>query len=436
MKIKEYLANKVFLLRNLFLWGNVALLVLFLAVLAKDNCRGWKNYQQEFKKLEVARLQQKVNDATTPEMKDAAALELKAAKKMPIEIRQIWSQDVNAVDRCITCHTGYDPLQNSGLTTEFKQQPFSAPADSVSLEIHKAHNLEKFGCVICHGGQGIATEVKAAHGEVEHWEKPLLRGALLQSSCVKCHDNHAELKVKGEVYTGEIVRAKKLFHEFGCIGCHQVGGEGGVISVDLREETSNKPLSRIDFSHSGLPKEEWTLANWIKIHLVKDPAIVTPGDPTGSFNTEPIAPSGMPPFLMADKDAEALTAWILGLSRSNIPPQFLTLRAPEQEQVPPSGIAKGRYVYEKYGCAACHGADARGGVRNYNSQYDVTPNLRRAVATYTREEIKEKISEGVPFIAKHDPKGPQPPSYMPAWKSKIKGDELESLVSYLISIKE
>ncbi len=424
------------MLRYLFLWGNVILLLLFVAVLVRDNCRGWKDYQVEFKKREVAKAQEKVNNAPTSEAKEVALQELKQAKKMPIEVRQIWTQEMNAVDRCITCHLGYDPLQNSSLTTEYKEHPYSATGASPGFDIHKAHNLEKFGCVVCHGGQGLATEVKAAHGEVEHWEKPLLKGVLLEASCVKCHDNHADLKINGEIYTADIVRAKKLFRDNGCIGCHQVGGEGGVISVDLKEETSNKPLSRIDFSHTGLDKEQRTLANWIKVHLVKDPVDVTPGDPTASFNTEPIAPSGMPPYLMSEKDADALTAWVLSLNRQGIPPQFLTLRPPEAEPNISGAVAKGRYVYDKFGCAACHGADARGGIRDYNAQYDVTPNLRRVVGTYTREEIKSKISEGVPFIAKHDPNGPTPPFYMPAWKSKIKGDDLENLVTYLQSIKE
>lgn len=436
MKLKEFLLTKVFLLRNLFLWGNVILLVLFLAVMIKDNSRGWKQYQKEFKKREVMKAEEKVNAAATPEAKESALQELKVAKKTPVEIRQIWSQHINTVDRCITCHVGYDPLQNSGLTTEYKDQPYSAPAGTPAFDIHKAHNLEKFGCVVCHGGQGTATEVKAAHGEVLHWEKPLLKGTLLQSSCIKCHDNHAELQVSGKVYTSEIVRAKKLFVEHGCIGCHQVAGEGGVISVDLKEETSNKPLSRIDFTHSGLHEEEHTLANWIKIHFTKDPAVVTPGDPTAAFNTEPIAPSGMPPYMLSDNDADALTAWILGLNRSGIPSEFLTLRASAPEPTFSNAVAKGRYVYEKFGCAACHGPDARGGIRNYNAQSDVTPNLRRAISTYTRDEVREKIAEGVGFIAKHDPKGPQPPAYMPAWKSKIKGEDMENLITYLFSIKE
>ena len=167
-----------------------------------------------------------------------------------------------------------------------------------------------------------------------------------------------------------------------------------------------------------------------------DPVVYNPGDPKAEFNTEPIAPSAMPAYLMSDKDADALTAYILGLNRKEIPSPFLVQEPLTPEPVPVGAIPHGRYVYEKYGCAGCHGADARGGIRNYNAEHDVIPNLRQAISTYKREEIKEKLNEGVAFVAKHHQDGPQPPLYMPSWKSKIKGEELEDLVSYLISIKE
>jgi mono/diheme cytochrome c family protein len=434
--MKESLFKRIFSLRNLFLWGNILLLVLFLLAFVKDANRGWKPYQREFKSMEVEHAKSLLASAKTDVERIQAEGLLKEARKLPVEIRQIWSTEMSSIDRCITCHIGYDPLYNTSLTNEHKEHPYSASSSPAALEAHTKHNLQKFGCVVCHGGQGMATEKQAAHGRVPHWEKPLMSGTLMQAACVQCHDNHAELKLGGQVYTSEIVRAKQLFRDSGCIGCHQIGGEGGPVSVDLKFETASKPISRIDFSSTGLSHEEWTLTNWIRLHLVQDPAIAVPGDPKGAFNTEPISPSAMPPYLMNDKDADAITAYILSMNRSNIKPQFLTLRAQPSEPSFGSSVQHGRYVYEKYGCAGCHGPQARGGVRNYNYQYDVTPNLRRAVATYSREELKDKISNGVPFIAKHDPKGPNPPLYMPAWKDKIKGQELEDLVSYLFSIKE
>lgn len=435
MNFKEKFSN-LFSLRRLFVGGNMLLLILFLAALGKDQVRGWKDYQKEFKHREINRAQEKLAAAKTDDEKLTAENELKNAKKMPIEIRQMWVQNIKAVDRCITCHQGYDPLSNSSLVTPYKDQPYSAPADTVSFEIHKIHNFDKFGCVVCHGGQGLATETKAAHGQVAHWESPLLKGTLLQAACFKCHDNINELNIKGTNYTAEIVRAKAIFRENGCIGCHQIAGEGGPVSVDLKEETAAKPLSRIDFAYSGLPHEDWTLANWIKIHFTKDPATFVPGDPEGKFNTEPIPPSAMPPFLLPEADANALTAYILGLNKRGVLPEYRTVRPKEPRPQFASSLQHGRWVFEEYGCSGCHGADARGGIRNFNYLNDVTPNLRRAASTYTRDEIRNKIAHGVPLVAKNDARGPLPPLYMPSWKDKIKGDEMEDLISYLMSIKE
>ena len=436
MDEKPSIFSRIFRLRYLFLWGNIVLFLLFAAAMGLDQVRGWKVYQKEYKALEIQRTQDEIANAKTDEEKARAAEEHKNALRMPMEIRQIIAPDFNAVDRCTTCHLGFDPLGNPTLTTPYPNHPFKASANSMAQAIHLAHNVEKFGCTVCHGGQGIATEVKAAHGQVEHWEQPLLTGTLLQASCAKCHDNLADLKVNGVVYASEIIRAKQLIRQSGCLGCHQIAGDGGPISVDFKEETAIKPLSRIDFTGTGLPHEDWTLANWIKVHLTKDPADLVPGDPHAAFNTEAISPSGMPPFVLPEKDADAITAYILSLNRSKILPQYLKLAPPAAEPTFSNPIEHGHYVYEKYGCTACHGPEARGGIRNYNYQWGGTPNLRRAVATYSRDEIREKISEGVSFVARNDPHGPNPPLYMPSWKAKIKGQELEDLISYLQSLRD
>ena len=52
------------------------------------------------------------------------------------------------------------------------------------------------------------------------------------------------------------------------------------------------------------------------------------------------------------------------------------------------------------------------------------------------EELRKKIHDGVPLVDKEDEKGPTPPLYMPSWKDKIKGQELEALLDYLFSIGE
>lgn len=429
MSLKDALFTRVFTLRNLFVAGNALLLLLFLAAVVKDHRREWKGHQKKFYSQEVRRLNEALATAA-PEEKDRIAKKLHLVKSQSVKLRQIIVPGMDRFDRCVTCHLGYDPLLSPAGETEYAEHPFSAKPN----DVHRAHPVEKFGCTVCHEGQGLATTARAAHGPVKHWEKPLHRGVYLQAACAKCHSNlHDE---KAMPFTGAWRRGETLFKELGCIGCHQIRGQGGPVSVDLAEETSDKPLSRIDWSHTGLAHEERTLAEWIRLHLATDPWTLVPGDPEGKHNEEPIAPSGMPFFQLSDADARAVTTYILAMAKDQIPSALVVPSAPRPEPVYRGAVERGRAVYVKFGCGGCHAPDGSGGIRNFNYQGGTEPNLRKLMGTYKREELREKLEKGVAVVAKADPKGPTPPLYMPSWKEKIKGQELDDLMTYLFSIAE
>jgi hypothetical protein len=46
-----------------------------------------------------------------------------------------------------------------------------------------------------------------------------------------------------------------------------------------------------------------------------------------------------------------------------------------------------------------------------------------------------KIQEGVPSEAKLDPNGPEPPLHVPGFKGMLTDDQMNDLVTYLISLK-
>lgn len=431
MSLKDYLLTRIFTLRNLFIVGNFLLLALLGVAIVKDQNREWKKYQRTYYRMEKARLKDEISRATTDEEKQVLSKQLVLIKSQSIKIRQLMAPALGRYDRCTTCHLGYDPVLSPTNQTPYPDQPYSAKPSAV----HKAHAVERFACTVCHEGQGLATTVQAGHGRVKHWDKPLRTGAYIESSCAKCHSDLYDEKTMPQTATWR--RGEAIFKEKGCIGCHQIHGRGGPISVDLAEETSDKPLSRIDFSHTGLPEDQRTLANWIRSHFVKDPWELVPGDPKGLFNEEPIAPSGMPFFNLSEEDATAVTTFVLSLWRDHIPMEYIVpVTTPRPEPVLKTAAERGRAVFEKYGCAACHAPDARGGTRNYNYVNGTEPNLRKAVSTYTKEELVEKISKGVSPVGKADPKGPTPVLYMPSWKDKIKGQEMDDLVTYLFSIAE
>jgi mono/diheme cytochrome c family protein len=144
----------------------------------------------------------------------------------------------------------------------------------------------------------------------------------------------------------------------------------------------------------------------------------------------------MPFFQLSDEDARAVTTYVLSYAKDRIPSQAVVPSAPRPEPVHRNAVERGRAVYVKYGCAGCHAPDGSGGIRNFNYQNGTEPNLKKVIGTYKREELREKLEKGVPVVGKADPKGPTPPLYMPSWKDKIKGEELDDLMTYLFSIAD
>jgi len=131
------------------------------------------------------------------------------------------------------------------------------------------HPSEKFGCTICHSGQGSATEFSLAshtpnntpekirwtsthHWESNHfWDFPMLPQRFLESGCVKCHYNVTDLLPEGnklEIRDGQkidapgakVVQGFNLVRENGCFGCHEIPGiKGGRwVGPDMRLEPS------------------------------------------------------------------------------------------------------------------------------------------------------------------------------------------------------
>lgn len=99
-------------------------------------------------------------------------------------------------------------------------------------------------------------------------------------------------------------------------------------------------------------------------------------------------------------------------------------------------LDRGRQVYEKYSCVACHGAGGAGGVHNVNAQTGGMINGLRFVAeTYTKPDLAKKILDGVPVVPKADANGPNPPLAMPPYRGTIGYQELQDLVEYLFSLR-
>ena len=374
------------------------LAVLLLIALGIDLRQEWTAYQRRF----------------------LTSLSRDERRGLPDGIQQIQVAPLGRVDRCTTCHVAIDKPHLA-----LAEQPFTAhPGEYLS-----SHPPEQFGCTVCHGGQGLATTVRAAHGEVKHWEQPLLRGPLIQASCGKCHGNIEPINAHVPMLT----QGLQLYDRLGCAGCHTVHGFGQSVSIDL-SDMGDKPWQLLDFTFvEGDP----TLAQWVDEHF-REPRRVTPGFRTSELpaGEEEIYPTFMPHFGLTDEQAKALTVYMLSLTAESLPAKYTI---PETPRVQPAAYAtaaeRGRAVFQKYGCAGCHGEGGLGGRKNWNAQLgEEEPSLVYVKMYYDRESLRQLIREGRQPVPRRDPTRPRAPSYMPAWKDRLSETELDDLADYLFSL--
>ena len=132
------------------------------------------------------------------------------------EIKQIHVREIDLVDRCESCHLGINqPIDISA--SEIKEKAFVSHPNRALIA---AHDVEKFGCSLCHGGNGVAvTSVDKAHGNYKHWLWPMHDKENVDAGCVSCHTK--DLVVE---HGPTVNRGKELFRWRGCWGCHKYEG--------------------------------------------------------------------------------------------------------------------------------------------------------------------------------------------------------------------
>ena len=389
--------------RLLFLALCALTLLLFVVAVFQDANHEWTGYQRRFLKT----------------------LQPHERRGVSGGIKQTIVSNLHRVDRCTTCHLAIDKPQLALAEEPFKAHP------GKFLEWHP---VEKFACSVCHGGQGLATDVKAAHGDVPHWEEPLLRGPFVQASCRQCHGNLQAI----QTYAPQLVKGQELFRAKGCYGCHAINEFGQTISQDLTEVGSKSYLLlEADFEMMPRPHDR---IHWIMRKLAH-PRMLNPGVrqeelPPGE---EEVFPSAMPNFGLSADEIQALAVYLLSLTASDLPASYVTPAPPEPTPVFASATERGRAVFNAFGCAACHGAGGDGGRRNWNSGLaGEVPPLVYVKAYYGQdvESLKRLIRNGRQPVPRARASGPNPSLYMPAWKDRISEEELDALVAYLLSLAE
>ena len=350
---------------------------LLAAALRENVSAEWRRYQADFQQI----LQSTAKDDATR----------RAAERFPIEIRQVTVPGLQVVDRCVTCHNGIDDPRMADQPNPHKTHPRGL------LQIHR---VERFGCTVCHQGQGAALNFEEAKAEDQFWDYPLLPAPLTEATCKSCHDPRALPREAAP----KLVRGMKLYEEKGCGSCHQLDGKGGPLGPAL----DNVGLkTQHQFVRTYLQGSQ-TVWNWMTEHF-RDPAKIIPA-------------SLMPGPGLTQTETEALTVYMLSLRQREIPSEYLARDKIEEQYArlhPPE--PDGKWLYQRF-CASCHDT---GLFTRWDKKFErFVPAIRNSAFLKTEDDecLLENIREG------------RPGTRMPAWGPKAGGlteKELSAVVAYL-----
>ncbi len=352
-----------------FMVMNFILVILLMWTVGAEYAPEWKKYQREYYKLFAER-----TDDPEPKAKILAT---------PLEVQQVWDPKLEIVDRCMTCHMGFDNPKMTDVPQPYKVHP----------DFDK-HNFRLIGCAVCHEGQGSATTVHAAHVmddleerfgpyDAQHigWERPLLPLEYVEASCQKCHNVMA-----GSIPGADHLNAGwQLAQENGCKTCHYIVDHGAKQAPEL-SYTGTKFFNKEGYSDAYHDLRFGYLKEALRC----------------------------PQANMDKKSKESCRAELAAV----------------KADAPAAASLSGEELAQKYQCVSCHNlaAPAKG----------VGPSLYDIGNRYDEAYIRESIMEPDKVIAEGFPAGAMKPLLTGAGLYKdIKANPgiLDTLVTYLAGLK-
>jgi len=289
-----------------------------------------------------------------------------------VQLRQLVVPALHVTDRCPSCHVAMAPGEQ-GLTG----------ASVLGPHPKTGHDPAAFGCTVCHGGQGRATDTADAHGDVPFWPQPMIPRPFAYAGCGSCHTH---IQVPNLV---RLRHGRTLFERYDCLACHRLDGRGGTLRPD------GGGMEGPDLSRVGLAGYH---ADWYSDHLTRR-AKAEPGPWRTAFGPIP------------DGDQAALGAFLA--SRVGAP-----------------GLVEAKALFHSLGCRGCHRIGGVGG--------DDGPDLTR-VGELDPGRLDFTHVPGAPtvgnWLAEHfrAPATLVPGSKMPALG--LSENDIRLLTFYLLSLR-
>jgi cytochrome c2 len=324
----------------------LAFLAIFSWIYLREQGAEWRAAQARFRKLEAS-------------VKNPHQL---AQSARAAGLRQVWLPDLGRVDRCTTCHLGVDDPAFANAPAPFRTHP------GTWLTTHPA---ERFGCSVCHDGQGEATDFRrAAHKSVlgeEHSMRPL---ETIEANCGGCHRSLEPPDAP------RLAEGRRLIVESGCVSCHDIPG-----------------FERVGFRGPALDslgykvRSEW-LGAWLK-----DPKEYLANSRMGNFRLSAAEIASLQALLLSQKAQGPLEAAGVDWKKAD--------------------TASGRAVFGELRCVSCHAVNGRGGTMG--------PELSR---------IGDKVRRDWLFGYLKDPHREQPDTTMLQYR--LNDTQLRDLSAFLL----